>query len=427
MTLSRRRVLRQVGASALALPFYQILGKRAHAQQARRPRNLFLFFSPNGVVHNLWRPQVAGESFEILDQQVLTPLRPYRDDLIIVDGLDFYTGNNHEGGMEAMLTNGQGPATMGRSVDQVIASHIGGEDRFPSLEFGILTDPWGASIQTRMCYSGPQQWLHPDANPQSMYRRMFGAVSTDEQALEQIRLRRQSVIDLVRGELGDLQRRLGQIERQKLERHLDSIRGMERSLFPAQEGACARPTPPGRIGVNDYSSVPQITRSQIDLAVTALACEMTHVTTVQLSHTVSPVVFSWVGNTSGHHTLSHAADGNVDHLDQLLAAEQWCASQFAYAIQQMKETPSADGEGTLFDETLCIWVKELGDSRLHVCEDVPFVIAGSANQRFRTGRYLHGGGSSHSHLLVSLCQAFGLDLETFGDPSTGTGPLEGLV
>jgi hypothetical protein len=316
---------------------------------------------------------------------------------------------------------------MGRSVDQMIASHIGTQDRFSSLEFGILTDPWGASIQTRMCYSGPEQWLHPDANPQSMYRRMFGAVSTDEQALEQIRLRRQSVIDLVRGEIGDLQQRLGAIERQKLERHLESIRSMERGLFPDQNGTCARPTPPGRIGVNDFSSVPQITRSQIDLAVTALACEMTHVTTVQLSHTVSPVVFSWVGNTSGHHTLSHAADNNTDHLDQLLVAEQWCASQFAYAIEKMKDTPSADGEGTLFDETLCIWVKELGDSRLHICEDVPFVIAGSANGHFRTGRYLHNNGESHSHLLVSLCQAFGLEIETFGDASTGTGPLEGLT
>ena len=93
----------------------------------------------------------------------------------------------------------------------------------------------------------------------------------------------------------------------------------------------------------------------------------------------------------------------------------------------MKETPSAHGDGTLFDETLCIWVKELGDSRLHVCEDVPFVIAGSANQRFRTGRYLNGGGQSHSHLLVSLCQAFGLELEVFGDETTGVGPLGGLI
>ena len=76
---------------------------------------------------------------------------------------------------------------------------------------------------------------------------------------------------------------------------------------------------------------------------------------------------------------------------------------------------------------LGIWVRELGDSRLHVCESVPFVIAGSAGGRFQTGRYLNYGNVSHSQLLVSLCQAFGMGLNTFGDPNTGEGPLGGLA
>ena len=425
MKFSRRHALKGLGALGLTAP-WSLNYRSSHAQEISRPKRLFLFFSPNGVVHQLWRPQVTGESFQIEENQILAPLVPYQDDLLLIDGLNFLTGNNHEGGMAAMLTNGNGPTTQGRSVDQVIAQHIGAEDRFTSLEFGILTDPWGASIQTRMCYSGAQQWIHPDSSPQSMYRRMFGAVTEDQQTLENMIQRRQSVIDLVRGELNDLQGRLGQIERAKVDQHLESIRVMERGLFPEAIG-CERPTPPGRVNSLNYAATPQITRSQIDLAITALACQMTKVTTVQLSHTVSPIVFSWVGNTSTHHSLSHTPDGNLNDLNQLLLAEQWCASQFAYAIQRMKDLPSLDGEGSLFDDTLCIWVKELGDSRLHVCESVPFVIAGSAGGHFRTGRYLHAQSQSHSHLLVSLCQAFGMDLETFGDPTTGTGLLAGLT
>ena len=398
-------------------------GKSVHAQESSRPHNLMIFFSPNGVVHSLWRPQVTGEQFQIGDNQVLTPLRTHRDDLILIDGLDFLTGNNHEGGMAAMLTNGYGSSTLGRSVDQVVAGHIGQDDRFSSLEFGILTDPWGASIQTRMSYSGQQQWLHPDASPESMYRRMFGVIGADEQELERIRIRRQSVIDLVRGELNDLHGRLGQIERAKLDQHLSSLRSVERSLFDLLESHAFDQAPIGRLNVNDYSLVPQITRSQIDLAVTALACQMTRVTTIQLSHTVSPVVFSWVGNTDTHHSLSHTPDSDQAGLQDLLAAEQWCASQFSYLIDRLKETPSTTSDGNLLDETLVIWVKELGDSRLHVCEDVPFVIAGSAAGRFRTGRYINAGGRSHSHLLVSICQAFGMDLNEFGSPNTGMGPL----
>ena len=145
--------------------------------------------------------------------------------------------------MSAMLTNGYGSGTLGRSVDQVVAGHIGLNDRFSSLEFGILTDPWGASIQTRMSYSGHEQWLHPDASPESMYRRMFGAIGADEQELERLRIRRQSVIDLVRGELNDLHRRLGQIERMKLDQHLSSLRSVERSLFDQAGESCISPPP----------------------------------------------------------------------------------------------------------------------------------------------------------------------------------------
>ena len=104
MDYSRRKLLKGMGAAGLALPFYNIFGKSVHAQESSRPRNLMIFFSPNGVVHSLWRPQVTGEQFQIGDNQVLTPLRAHRDDLILIDGLDFLTGNNHEGGMAAILT-----------------------------------------------------------------------------------------------------------------------------------------------------------------------------------------------------------------------------------------------------------------------------------------------------------------------------------
>ena len=63
-----------------------------------------------------------------------------------------------------------------------------------------------------MCYSGAGQFIHPDADPRSMYRRMFGAINQDEQALLNIQTRRQSVLDLITGELNTLHGRLGQVD-----------------------------------------------------------------------------------------------------------------------------------------------------------------------------------------------------------------------
>ena len=61
-----------------------------------------------------------------------------------------------------------------------------------------------------------------------------------------------------------------------------------------------------------------------------------------------------------------------------------------------------------------------------MCNSVPFILAGPAGGAFRPGRYIDYGEESHSKLLVSICHALGLDNTTFGDTTTGEGPLGGL-
>lgn len=427
--INRRTFVRSAAAAVLAGPFVDLAARRpARAQGVQGPRRLLIFHSPNGTIPRLWRPEGGENDYRFTADGMLTPLNDYRDDLLVLDGIDFLTGNNHEGGMGAMLTNGDGPGsvTNGMSVDQFIAGHIGGDTRFPSLELGVLTDPWGASIQTRMSYSAPGQFVHPDADPRSVFRRLFGGVSQDAQALMALQARRRSILDITRGEIADLRGRLGMVEQARLDRHLEGIRTVERTLFPEEGGTCEAPVAPGRMNKDDFAMGPQLMRAQTDLAVTALACGHTRVATLQLSHTVSPVVFSWVGNNEGHHALSHAADQNLELVDQFREAERWVAGQFGYLIDAMKATPNPEGDGTLYDDTLILWAKELGDSRLHICESVPFVIAGTGGGLYRPGRYLQYDHTPHSKLLVSLCQAFGIEVDTFGDPSTSQGPLEGL-
>ena len=46
---------------------------------------------------------------------------------------------------------------------------------------------------------------------------------------------------------------------------------------------------------------------------------------------------------------------------------------------------------------------------------------------FTTGRYMNFAGAPHQKLLVSICQAMGLENQTFGDPTKGTGVLDGLA
>jgi hypothetical protein len=424
--LTRRKLVRGLGAALLLGPFYALLERAASAQtSAGCARRLVLFFTPNGTVHHRWRPTGSGTTFDFPAGSILEPLADHKSRVVICDGIDFKNASNHEGGMAAMLT-GSGTLSsqsQGMSVDQYIASEIGDESRFSSLELGVQTSAWGGGVQTRMSYSAPGSFVPPDDDPSHVFSRLFGAVSNDPTEIDRIRARRQSVIDVVREDVADLRARVGAEERKKLDLHLDSLRRVELGLSGVT--GCAQPTPPAALNTYDNDRFPEIGQLQMDLLITALACDATRVASLQWSHTVAPQVFSWLGLSEGHHSLSHMDDGNAAGVEAFVKAERWYTEQFVYFLTRLAETPDPSGTGMLLDTTLLVWCKELGDGRLHDCLSVPFVLAGGGC--FPPGRYVDFGGAPHQKLLVSLCQAMGLSNQTFGDASHGTGPLEGLA
>ena len=385
-----------------------------------------VFFSPNGTVPKRWRPDGEGSSFSFPAGSILEPLKDIQKDVIVCSGIDFVGVSNHEGGMAAMLTGGGtvGSSSGGMSIDQYVAGQIGSKDRFASIELGVQTSAWGGGVQTRMSYAGPGQFVPPDDDPLSVYNRLFGDLVSEGTPVDRVLLRRQSVLDLVQEEIKALQGRLGAAEKQKLEGHLDAVRKVELGLQPAVSGgSCTKPTKPV-VNFSDNDSFPTVGKLQMDMLVTALACGMTHVASLQWSHTVGPPVFSWEGLSDGHHSLSHIDDSNTAGVDQFVKAERWFASQFAYLVDRLQGTPDPAG-GTLLDSTLVVWCKEMGDGRLHDCVSVPFVLAGGGV--FQPGRALNFKGAPHQKLLVSICQALGLSNQTFGDATKGQGPLDGLV
>jgi hypothetical protein len=436
--MRRRAFLAALSASALTPLLARVgaVGRSvARAQAAPAAKRLVIFFSPNGVVPGRYWPQGEGTSFSFAPGSVLEPLAAVQQRLLVLGGIDFKGVSNHEGGMEAMLTGG-GASTpsQGQSVDQYIASKLAADTPFSSLELGVETDAWGGSVQTRMLYAPGHTFVHPDQDPVRVYKRLFGGLGGQAgQAATTAQLdagmrRKQSVLDLLRAELGDLRNRVGAEEHAKLDAHLEALRRMETGLLgggASSSNGCVPPAQPAQVDANAHENFAKLTRSQTDLLVTALGCGLTRVATLQLSHTVGPHVFSWLGLQEGHHTLSHSDDSNTSGVAQYVTAERWVAEQFAYLVQQLDALPEPGADGTLLDHTLLVWARELADGRLHNCVSVPFVLAG-ATGFLKTGRYLKLAGEPHQKLLVSLCQGMGLDNATFGDPSVGQGPLAGL-
>ena len=422
----RRRFLRGLAGGALALPLLDGLTSGS-ARAVPHPKRLVVFFSANGTIDSAWRP-TGGEKDFVLGE-ILAPLEPHRAQLSILAGIDAessYHGpgdSSHWNGMGHMLTGtelvdlGGGAFTGGGiSVDQHIAKQVGGATKLASLELAVEESP--STVWSRLSYLGAAQPVPPQADPQKVFHRLFGGPSPE------LRAQRKSVLDAVSDDLGALQTRLGKDDKLKLEAHLTAVRDVEKRLFIAPSPSCGS-IELGRFDVND---LPAIGKEQMDLLVLALACDLTRVVTLQWSQAVSMTRMTWLGIPEPHHTLSHFPVQDAAAQVKLVQINRWYATQFAYLLQAMKAVP--EGDGTLLDHSVVLWCNELGDGPTHSRRNVPYVLAGSGDGYFKTGRYLQFQGSKkpwHSDLLVSLCQAMDVNVSTFGNPAYCHGPIAALT
>jgi len=427
-----RRALLGAGAAMAAT---SLLPRRARgADGGAPPTRLVIMFTANGTIYNQWLPQGTGSSFTL--SPILAPLAPFQSKLLVLDGINVLSaangpGDDHMKGMGHMLTciellpgttqGGAGtPAGFagGISVDQRIAADIGGQTRFPSLEFGVMVQ--SSDVWSRMIYSGANQPLPPMEDPMKAFSRIFTGSQLNPAALTALLARRKSVLDYAQGSLASLAPRVSSDDRVRLQQHADSIRQIESQLL-AQTSACSAPTVTA-IDLTNNANYPAVGKVQMDILAAALACGQTRVASLQWSHSVSDVPMSWINVTSGHHTLSHKPDTDTVSQGQLVQINTWYAQQFAYLLAKLDSV--AEGSGTLLDNCMVVWVNELSKGNVHSHKPLPVVIAGGCGGALKTGRVVSfSSAQPHNNLLVTLANLMGTNITTFGNPAYCTGPL----
>jgi hypothetical protein len=385
---------------------------------------------------------------------VLGALEPHKAKLLVLDGIAAKSrrfgpgGNGHDKGMGHMLTAEKllvGPSGVGEfshlpdgsaggiSIDQAVADRTTGA-RFRSLEFGVAaTLDTKRQLTSRMCYRGPFQVLPPENDPSQGFRSLFGAGlpagPAGDAALLRLQRQRKSVLDKVARDLAGLQPRVSAGDRRKLDSHLTALREVETSLVTPPAGsrgaACSMSAVPARLDPLRIDNYPMIGRSQMDLLVLALACEVTQVASLQWSTAQSGTRFPWLGIAEYHHALSHEADDTAVAREKLTAIDAWYGEQFAYLLKKLDAID--EGNGSLLDHSIVMWVNEQGNGDKHSDVDVPHVLAGGRGL-FRTGRLVDCGHRAVNDLFVSLLHAFGAEeVTSFGHAPVCRGPLPGLT
>ena len=442
--LTRRDLLRRLGVGPAVLPFLGNLPSLA-APAATRKQRLVIVFSPDGVVKKNFWPTAPGPFLtpgpvrvQAELPPILAPFEPFRDRMLTLQGVDNKVvgdGDGHMRGIGCLLTgielfpgNIQGgsdsPAgwASGRSIDQEIRNHLQASPatatRFGSLEFGVLV-PNRADTWTRMVYAGPNQPVTPLDDPYEMFARLYGE-TRDRDSLR-------SVLDEVREDLARVAAALPAADRRILEEHAAHVRGLERDLATAPP-ATTHATPVLEQGVVESNDrMPQISRMQTELLVSALAADFARVATLQYTNSVGQPRMTWLGVDEGQHELSHEPNSNAAAQEKLTKINAWYAGEIAWLAKRLAETPEPDGSGSLLDHTTIVWTNELGEGNSHSRDDIPWVFLGGG-LGLATGRAADAGGVHHNRLLLTLAHAMGhTALERFGNLDfCAGGPLTGL-
>ncbi|HYQ40787.1 MAG TPA: DUF1552 domain-containing protein [Polyangiaceae bacterium] len=455
--LSRRQLTLSAGASLLLAPFASMLNEGTTRAAGTKQAKRLLVFCTMGTKPDSWKPTVSGET--ISSWSAMTqPLSAIKDSVVLVEGCPAGNPGDGHGSPEGLTGQGNGYYAVNNvqqlaiSVDQFLADALkkNGINRpLSSLVLGVDT-AGGVTLS----YRGGKA-VAPIGSPASAFSTAFGGISTGGSSTptggtpttpDAALKRRQSILSLVSGEIKDLQGRLGSHEKAKLEAHLESINSLESKLMassgstgggsnPNAAKACAGLSKP-----TDAAAPTDNALLHLDILVNALACDVTRVGVMQFGSDQSMHVnIKGANGAAGlqgeqHNEFIHSGTG--DNFQKLIQFEAWQATQFANLVNSLKTKPDPDGgSGTLYDSTLVVWARDMGDAVNHDMKDMRFVLAGGAGGYLKQaagGRYVNAGGGAgnrHERVLLNVLEAFGVtDYKGFGDPGfAGKAPLPGIA
>ncbi|MCA9600437.1 MAG: DUF1552 domain-containing protein [Polyangiales bacterium] len=439
-SLRRRDILSLAAATGVAAA---IPGART-ARAATAPKRLLVILTPDGTVHDQWRPTGSGSDFTL--PRILKPLEGLRDDLLILDGVRNViaeamqgVGDPHQQGMTQSLTgrpNTGSARSSGISMDEYVHQHISGGRQ--ALRLSVVS-PTYATDWTRMCFNQNGDPLSPYNSPYTARDAIFrdftpGTTGPSPEELRQRAIRKR-VLEYSRDRLGSRRATLGDRDRQRLDSHADAVEALlQPPADPVAVDVCslnAVDAWPAGLDTTKESNFPTLTRMQMELISAAFACDRTRVATLQFSQSASPVVHSWVGATFAHHELSHHTATVAEAMNsstsraKVVDIDEWYAKQVAWIATDLKDKG-------LLDNTVILWTTDMADGRTHGLNPLPVTIIGGANH-FQTGRYIDyrnkgpRNGVSHADVLTSVCNAMGIAIDKFGQASTCDGPLVGVT
>lgn len=479
--LTRRRFLRGVGGTTLALPFLEAMVGKAHG--GKTPQRYVFMFAGFSVGSNPGN-HLAPAEFGALDPNSLPigmqPLGDHgvTDVISMVSGLSMPSAADVPPGgrptafhstahrVLATGTRQNGSQMMSDSSDQLAARYLAEGTLQDALIYGAQPAYYygegdGGSngvISARRNDAGEMEQLPPITSPRVAYESLFeGFIPPDPELAAAARRElamRKSVVDLVSEDAESLISRLGKEDSLRMQRHFDEIRSLEGRLEELElpdSPACVLPEHPGDdppIGsvIADYSHGSDFENDQaysnealraqvmVDLIHMALACDISRVASFMITQAECFMnVFPPLGIPSDVHEITHGRVGGGDAQMQALGrVAAWHLDFYGQLTSRLRDTLDIEGN-SLLESTALAFAFEGGwgydtatgsESSPHSTENMCMLLGGKAGglHADNVGRHIDGAGRHPTAILNTALQAVGVP-ETLGEVSGGIDEL----
>lgn len=409
--LSRRAMLRGAGIT-LGLPLLEAMTPALAAVKETKTAKRFVGVSLALGLHN---PNLVPEGIgrDYKPSRYLKEIQDLRNDFSVVSGSSHpgvTGGHTAEGSIFSACPNARGATSRNTiSLDQLMATQLGHETRFPSLVLNT-------NSQTSPSYTANGSMIPAENSAMKLFTRLFVNDSPAEQERQAELIRQgRSVMDVVGAEAKALQREVGAGDRDKLDSWFTSVRELEQRLA-ANEAWTHRPKP--KVSIKPPTYIPRdnevaVEQIFLDIIHMALATDSTRFITL---HVTGNNVQGLEGVEESYHGLSHHGM-DEEKLEQLAIVEQGVINEWAAFLRKLK----AD---QLLDETMVLLTSNLGNASSHDNKNMPVLFAGGG---FKHGQHLAFDQKSNyplPNLYLSALQRLGLEQEKFATSSTTMRGLE---
>ncbi len=449
--LPRRTILRGIGAT-VALPFLDAMvpaGRLGAAVAAATDTTRFVCIEevhglPGcnewGANQHLFAPATVGRDFELVEDNPLKSLEPFRDHLTVISNTDVRMaeafsppeiGGDHFRSSAVFLTQSHPKQTqgsdlfVGTSIDQLYARKFGQSTPLPSMQFCIenLDQAGGCTYNYSCAYTDTISWSSPSEplpmirDPRVAFEMLFGAGGTPEERSAR-RATRRSILDWILKDVSEVRNELGAVDRRRMDRYLDNVREVERRIQLVErrnDGAEPRELPEAPPGVPDSFS--EHMQLMFDLQVLAMETDMTRVISFKTGRDAQNRVFPESGTSRPFHPASHHGNNEKRIMDFNTICKHR-VGQLPYFLERLEST--MEGDASLLDKTAIIWGSPMADGNIHNHRRCPLILLGGANGQLTGNLHLKAADETPmANVMLTLMQSLGLEMDSFGD-STGT-------